>query len=280
MAYHIAWAIDDLRGDRCAHIVTHSMAGLIARYALQMVEAGHPDFPPDLCVRTAFTFGTPHLGSAWAWGCAEQQCRQIRIGSDFLHDLAAAGGAPRAGPTTWYVAGSNTDGIVPAPSQLAAGDIRMWYDAGLLNPEDALVHTFYYENTEARRTPAQVDHGAGPLWREVPFPVRLVDEVASGRLGVVDGPLPRGLPGHPGLSSPDPEPDGGPWQAPQELGVSCGRDPDLDGVFAVWRHDGNVTWIERSLPATTSTWHADRPGTWQVTCQDAFTGSSVSWDLA
>lgn len=93
-------------------IVGHSMGGLIARSAL--AQAGGAGAPSYLYVEDIVTYGTPHAGSGWAYGCGWLHCEQIRPGSTFLTNLPQ--NPQGAGGTDWSLVSSDSDAIVSAES--------------------------------------------------------------------------------------------------------------------------------------------------------------------
>lgn len=284
LAYHWAWAAADAADGRCAHIVGHSMGGLIVRYALARVAAGDPEFP-DLCVRTVVTLGTPHAGSGLAWGCVELQCQQLRHGSAFLRmlDTADAGG-DLGTDTLWVAAGSMHDSVVSPPSQLAMpADLRFVYDVPLA--DTPIVHGHYFDARPAAAD-ATARFAVGPgvvrVSAEVPWPADLLDRLFREGTGwLPDGAVTLGSPGvehrTPTASAVD-APAGG----RTTFEVECMDDPDGDAVFVRWRIDG-VTWdVERDLPGSSPdlspTFDAGTHAV-EATCMDAFGGESAAWTV-
>lgn len=93
-AYHVAWALYNkyTSAGESVDVVAHSMGGLVLRYALQQVEARHPDFPPSLRIEDAVTVSTPHGGinsTLNGWYCDDFQTSQMDVGSNFLQSLAS-----------------------------------------------------------------------------------------------------------------------------------------------------------------------------------------------
>jgi len=66
--------------DKKICLVGFSMGGLVARYYLQVL-GGYK------VTRQFFSIATPHHGSYWAHGIPLKGVRQMRPGSDFLHEL-------------------------------------------------------------------------------------------------------------------------------------------------------------------------------------------------
>ncbi len=129
LAYHFAWQLWNNAGryNETVDIVTHSMGGLIARYALTLTEEGHPEFPPYLFVEDVVTLGTPHGGARWAaWGCVVTQCEEMRAGSRLLQDLENGfGWHPDTWVATdWSTYGSDDDDAVAADRAAATADDR------------------------------------------------------------------------------------------------------------------------------------------------------------
>jgi hypothetical protein len=68
------------------------MGGLVIRYAIQQVQAGHPDFPPKLLVEDVVTVSTPHGGinpTLNGWDCDDYQTSEMAVGSSFLQSLTS-----------------------------------------------------------------------------------------------------------------------------------------------------------------------------------------------
>ena len=96
--------------------VTHSMGGLILRYAMAQVERDHPSFPPYLRIEDVVTLGTPHGGARFtSFVCWTTQCDQMRAGSGFLNWLQSYAWEPdTAVNTDWSTYGSDSDQWVAA----------------------------------------------------------------------------------------------------------------------------------------------------------------------
>ena len=124
LAYHYAWWMYDhySKDGRTVDVVGHSMGGLINRYAINAVQRGFADFPPKLLVEDIVTLGSPHSGSALAYGCGWTQCKELRSPSDstFMAYLRDNAQNPQGyGGTNWTVIGSNDDRAVASGSATA-----------------------------------------------------------------------------------------------------------------------------------------------------------------
>jgi pimeloyl-ACP methyl ester carboxylesterase len=75
------------------HVIGHSLGGLVARYYVQRLGG-------DARVHTLCTLGSPHAGTWSARLLPQRLVRQLRPGSDLLHELAA----PAPGLRTRFVA--------------------------------------------------------------------------------------------------------------------------------------------------------------------------------
>jgi hypothetical protein len=124
LGYHLAWFVysEYSSQGRYVDILSHSMGGLIARYALAEVASANPAFPPRLLVSNVVTLGTPHGGARTG---ARALCRPVRLGlrqciemeagSQFLTSLEENGWNPQGtGGTDWTVMGSDDDTWVAA----------------------------------------------------------------------------------------------------------------------------------------------------------------------
>jgi triacylglycerol lipase len=64
------------------HVVGHSLGGLVARYYVQRMGG-------DARVHTLVTLGSPHAGTHAAYLLPQRLVRQLRPGSELMHELAA-----------------------------------------------------------------------------------------------------------------------------------------------------------------------------------------------
>ncbi|HXC49606.1 MAG TPA: hypothetical protein VN634_01860 [Candidatus Limnocylindrales bacterium] len=108
LAYHVAWAIYNkyTSNGESVDVVAHSMGGLVIRYALQQVQAGHADFPPSLMIEDVVTVSTPHGGinpTLNGWDCDDFQTSQMAVGSTFLTSLSSHPAG--TGGTDWTAIG-------------------------------------------------------------------------------------------------------------------------------------------------------------------------------
>ena len=122
---------------RAPVLVCHSMGGLAARAWLRNRQGASP-------VAHVVTIGTPHAGTWLARFSRVANGRQMRMGGQWLRDLAAAT-APVAGRfTCWY---TNCDNIVfpPSTATLPGADNRLVRGAAhvdLAFRQDVMEHTF------------------------------------------------------------------------------------------------------------------------------------------
>lgn len=100
----------DACGTRGVHLVGHSMGGLVVRAAVQSRGLGDR-------ARTAVTLATPHHGTPYARFMPGNGARQMRPGSRFLRELAAA--SP-VGSTRWVDIEATADRVVPPGSDRPA----------------------------------------------------------------------------------------------------------------------------------------------------------------
>ncbi len=177
LGYRLAWMIYNQYSSKgiAVDVVSHSMGGLITRYALAQVARRHADFPPYLYVEDSVTLGTPHAGTGWADWCWTTQCEQMRPGSSLVNWLAANAPNPQgSGGTDWTAVGSYDDEIVSegsAISMSAAHKVQYLASADM-------AHSDYYKDTTDART-ADVrysdDGGAWFQWLDAPWSVRWSD---------------------------------------------------------------------------------------------------------
>lgn len=103
-AYRVAWAIaweNANNGAASVRAVTHSLGGLVVRYAVQQASIGNPDFPTlsQMNLTRVWMLGTPNSGTNYAWGSTPVQGRQMIPSSPFITNLNAD---QRIGVATWY----------------------------------------------------------------------------------------------------------------------------------------------------------------------------------
>lgn len=71
-------------GWRKAKIIAHSNGGLVSRW-YRVFEGG------SAATNRLVTLGTPHKGTAWAYGCWSPACSEMRYNSSFLQSLNGRG---------------------------------------------------------------------------------------------------------------------------------------------------------------------------------------------
>ncbi len=79
--------IDSIRpnhNNRQAKIIAHSNGGLVSRW-YRVFEGG------SAATSRLVTLGTPHKGTAWAYGCFSPACSEMRYNSSFLQSLNGRG---------------------------------------------------------------------------------------------------------------------------------------------------------------------------------------------
>lgn len=174
LGYHLAWEIHDrfTADDVEVRVIAHSMGGLITRYALQQVAAGHADFPDRLDVGAVATMGTPHAGGDLAFLCIAGACGkqgdQMEPGSDFL---TALGGTLPAGddignPYWWLYAAQDDDSVNVGSALDPSGGYDIEYEAG-----QAIEHGDYLKRDSTAkifecffRDSGPITSCAGPLY--------------------------------------------------------------------------------------------------------------------
>ncbi|MFC4045712.1 esterase/lipase family protein [Dactylosporangium siamense] len=91
LAQQVAWGIynNQSRYGRKVDVVTHSMGGLILRYAVTAVEQRRSGFPPLLYIEDAVTIAPPNAGTWWTTFCDwyNTQCVEMLPTSNFLPTL-------------------------------------------------------------------------------------------------------------------------------------------------------------------------------------------------
>ncbi|MGB0653448.1 MAG: esterase/lipase family protein [Thermoplasmatota archaeon] len=286
LGYHLAWALHERLDGDCAHMVVHSMGGLVARYALARSIEGHSDFPPAPCIRGVVAMGTPHIGSDWAneaW-CQPYECHQLRDGSPLMQWLHENAQTPRPrADTRWMLLGSEADGLVHLPSQMGTvADVQLFVHADLLDP---LHHGEYWVRTsEASDAPVTWRTAGGTSeWAPDGFwPVRAVHEFLSG-----GRPHPSsGISNHaPGVREATP-PTGAFAIAAGErvtFEVECESDPEGHWTFVTATINGVPREIDQDLPGfSPSMTFRFEPGTHQVqlACQDGLdVGGVAAWTV-
>lgn len=150
ISYQLAWYIYDTYSSRgqTVSIVSHSMGGLITRWALYQIQAQNPLFPPYLYVQDSVTISTPHLGTndGWnnlTWCPGSVQCQQMLPNSTFLNELNANGKNPQAtGGTEWTAMGSAKCDIMTAAQSTDMGDVHKVIYNGASSPK-CYNHTNY-----------------------------------------------------------------------------------------------------------------------------------------
>jgi hypothetical protein len=145
---HLAWHLTQFLAEkypgRQLDVITHSMGGVVIRYAMAQMAMDRLKVPPsskwpDANIEDVFTAGGPHAGFGFGGpqgeiglelGCGTliddtQQCRDMQRGSDMMILLrgpygiypqsvrAGCGGSGQAPCTQWTLAGSMWDPILP-----------------------------------------------------------------------------------------------------------------------------------------------------------------------
>lgn len=126
LAYHLAWYVYDTFSSRnvAIDVMGYSMGGLIARYAIDKVQRGDPDFPAYLLVEDVVSLETPHNGlnpytRVWC-STLIYECVELGQGSSFLNTLNQGADNPQGKDgTDWTNIGSYADVIVNSESAIA-----------------------------------------------------------------------------------------------------------------------------------------------------------------
>jgi hypothetical protein len=177
LGYRLAWMLYNQFSSRgvTVDVVSHSMGGLITRYAIAQVQRAHPDFPPYLYVEDSVTLGTPHAGTGWANWCWTTQCEQMRPGSSFVNWLSSNAPNPQtSGGTDWTNIGSYSDEIVSASSSVSMGAAhKVLY----LSNEGVAHGDYYVDTTDSRTADVNYTDNGGPwyAWYSAPYAVRWSD---------------------------------------------------------------------------------------------------------
>ena len=120
LSQDFAWYVYDQFSSKniSVDVVTHSMGGLVLRYALYRVAIGDPSFPPYMMVTHAATLAAPFTGySLLAESChinvLNVQCDDMFPLSGFIEGLKDPAALVPQGPdgTIWSGMGSNADFI-------------------------------------------------------------------------------------------------------------------------------------------------------------------------
>lgn len=177
LGYHLAWMLYTEFSSKgvAVDVVSHSMGGLITRYALAQVQHRHVDFPPYLSVEDSVTLGTPHAGTGWANFCWTTQCSQMQPGSSFQSWLATNAPNPQgSGGTDWTTIGSYDDEIVSEGSAISMGAA---HKTQYLGSADMAHGDYYVDTTDARTADVDYNDGGGAFsrWLDAPWPVRWSD---------------------------------------------------------------------------------------------------------
>lgn len=151
VGYRFAWYLwhEHTSQGRVAGIVSHSMGGLVSRYAVGMTAAGHPDFPPSASVRNLVTVGTPHTGAGVAWFCYSVQCVELRPGSATLAEINAAdsgssGVLNRIAVASYYDEAVSESSATAMPAAAWVSYDYPWYShSGLLRDTSQTVDAAY-----------------------------------------------------------------------------------------------------------------------------------------
>ena len=177
LGYRLAWMIYSQYSSKgiTVDVVSHSMGGLITRYALAQVARRHADFPPYLYVEDSVTLGTPHAGTGWASWCWTTQCEQMRPGSSFVSWLASYAPNPQgSGGTDWTVVGAYDDEIVSETSAISMGAA---HKVQYLESADVAHSDYYNDTTDARTADVRYSDNGGAFatWYDAPWGVRWSD---------------------------------------------------------------------------------------------------------
>lgn len=177
LGYRLAWMIYSQYSSKgiAVDVVSHSMGGLITRYAVAQVARGHADFPPYLYVEDSVTLGTPHSGTGWANWCWTTQCSQMRPGSSLINWLATYAPNPQgSGGTDWTAIGSYDDEIVSESSAIA---MSAAHKVQYLGSADVAHSDYYQDTTDARTADVRYNDYGGPFytWYDAPWGVRWSD---------------------------------------------------------------------------------------------------------
>lgn len=177
LGYRLAWMIYSQFSSRgiTVDIVSHSMGGLITRYALAQTARRHADFPPYLYVEDSVTLGTPHSGTGWANWCWTTQCSQMRPGSSFVNWLATNAPNPQgSGGTDWTNIGAYDDEIVSESSAVA---MSAAHKVQYLDSANVYHSDYYALTTDSRTADVIYNDNGGPwyAWYDAPWPVRWSD---------------------------------------------------------------------------------------------------------
>jgi hypothetical protein len=177
LGYRLAWMIYTEYSSKgiTVDVVSHSLGGLITRYALAQIQRNHPDFPPYLYVEDSVTLGTPHSGTGWANFCWTTQCSQMRPGSSLVNWLATYGPNPQAdGGTDWTAVGSYDDEIVSEGSSIA---MSAAHKVQYLGSADVAHSDYYLDTTDARTADVRYsdNQAAFSTWYDAPWAVRWSD---------------------------------------------------------------------------------------------------------
>ena len=177
LGYRLAWMIYSQFSSRgiTVDIVSHSMGGLITRYALAQTQRRNADFPPYLYVEDSVTLGTPHAGTGWADWCWTTQCGQMQPGSSFVNWLATYGPNPQGtGGTDWTAVGSYNDEIV---SETSAVSMSAAHKVLYLAASDVKHSDYYVDASDARTADVNYQDNGGTwfAWYDAPYAVRWSD---------------------------------------------------------------------------------------------------------
>jgi pimeloyl-ACP methyl ester carboxylesterase len=185
LAYHLAWHIYDHYSskNKPVDVVAHSMGGLVIRYALAQVQAGHRDFPRKLLVEDVVTLGTPHGGARGVLPTGSTEVAQMAPGSELLKALELIGWEPDgSGDTDWLTMGSDDDAVVAADraaatdrdrnpvSRYMGSSHKVWYTT-----RDNIEHNDYYrDDSTATTAQAYQSFDGAPFmaWPRTLWPVR------------------------------------------------------------------------------------------------------------
>ena len=164
LGYRLAWMIYSQYSSKgiTVDVVSHSMGGLITRYAVAQVARGHADFPPYLYVEDSVTLGTPHSGTGWASLCWTTQCEQMRPGSSLINWLASYAPNPQgSGGTDWTAIGSYDDEIVSEGSAIA---MSAAHKIQYLGSADVAHSDYYQDTTDARTADVRYNDNSGTFY--------------------------------------------------------------------------------------------------------------------
>lgn len=177
LGYHLMWYVKDHFGTTCIDAIGHSMGGLIIRYGLAQVQRGHSAFPSGVCIEDIVTYGTPHQGTSWAFGCEwADQCDQMEPGHPFQDWLATNAPNPQgSGGTDWTVMVADDDTVVGVTTGMGMDATHKTRYLGANNIEHS--DYMHLRLDDARTADVEYWDRPGPWfsWFDAPWPLRWGD---------------------------------------------------------------------------------------------------------